>query len=341
MVLFLLPALPLAAEQPAGETSDVKVSFFGSSVCNGEGAEAKHGYAWQLDTLWQGRFLRGESDILFYRSNISINGNNTINLLDRYDRDLIPDSARFVVIGLGLGNEGLHNSPNRDSVYGQWRDNMQLLIHKMQEDGKIVVVTNNYPRGDYDSIDYEYICRMNLEMQRWNIPTVNFLGMLNNLKQHGRWRPDHVVPGDIWHPNTLGHTAMRQAFVPGFFEALASGKPVPTYRPSKGTKLNRDQCIELHFDQAERYSYLYYQNGKPHLEFSDGGEVVRLTGRISQLMVYRGFLTVPEMEQAIYSLGNRAPMLTSSLELYCPLDRGDLTNFAQSSAKIEISTICK
>ncbi len=213
------------------DITDNKITFFGSSVCFGQGASdenyIKHGYAWQL-----GQILTD-----YEYSNASVNGNNTTDLLARYKGHLLGDCGKYVVIGLGLGNEGLHEATDKQTVYDYWKTNMDSLIKIFQEEGKYVIATNNYPRGDYNATDYAYVKKMNLEMHGWNIPTVNLLGALDNCKGNGQWADGYQVSDDIYHPTEAGHTQFMYAFVPSLFDALAAGKTAPTRQTGDGITL--------------------------------------------------------------------------------------------------------
>lgn len=221
------------------DIADNKITFFGSSVCNGQGASevgnVKHGYAWQL-----GQLLTG-----YEYSNASINGNNTTNLLPRYKGHLLADCGRYVVIGLGLGNEGIHGAANPQAIYNQWKTNMQTLIDLFEAEGKYVIATNNYPRGDYNATDYDYVKKMNLEMHEWNIPTVNFLGALDNCQGNGQWADGYQNGDDIYHPNETGHTEFMHTFVPSLFDALAAGKSMPTRQNGEGLHLTPTETLEF------------------------------------------------------------------------------------------------
>ncbi|GLB49402.1 hypothetical protein Y10_17700 [Neptunitalea sp. Y10] len=201
------------------DIDDYKISFLGSSVMNGQGATNMEGYAYLYDQLLQERSTNGSSP--FYRSNISVNGNNTLNVLDRYEKDLIADCSSYVIFGLALGNEGIHE--NGQAAFDQYENNMQLLIQKAINDGKTPVVMNNYTREDYNAADYEYIKQMNIIMAQWNVPSINLLGAIDN--GTGNW--PLAYQDDLWHPNTAGHQEFFYAMVPSLFDALESGKATP------------------------------------------------------------------------------------------------------------------
>lgn len=360
------------------DIADNKITFFGSSVCNGQGASevgnVKHGYAWQL-----GQLLTD-----YEYSNASINGNNTTNLLARYKGHILADCGKYVVIGLGLGNEGLHEATDKQVVYNQWKRNMATLIDLFEQEGKYVIATNNYPRGDYNASDYAYVKQMNLEMHEWDIPTVNFLGALDNCQGNGQWADGYQVAGDIYHPTEAGHTQFMYAFVPSLFDALAQGKPMPNRQTGNGLYLTHTES--LHFSpknvvgsyavavrvkttakglfaqlrlngtatpiafpesatdgqwhtlllshyHAAGQTFIYL-DGKQIDNYADTqtiGEVVLggINMQVSDWMFYRSALNADEV-QAVEA----GKLLRSSLELYCPLNDGNLDNMAQSTNTI-------
>lgn len=201
-----------------------KISVMGSSVANGQGATNNHGYAYMYGELLDERFCNQESKFPWYTSGIAVNGNNTLNLLARYN-DLIHDCGTYVIFGLSLGNEGIHNAADQQAVYNQFRDNMQTLIKKAREDGKYPVMMNNYTRGDFDASDYEYVKQMNLLIHEWDLPSVNLLGAIDN--GSGVWANGYQNGDDIYHPTTDGHREFTYAMVPSLFDAIDAGKKQP------------------------------------------------------------------------------------------------------------------
>ena len=224
------------------------ITFFGSSVCNGQGAEevnhVKHGYAWLYAQLLDARHQMDTAAGVYTYRNTSVNGINTIRHMEMLPTHLPADSG-YAVIGLGLGNEGLHGAPDQQAVYDQWKANMQTIIRMAQETGKTVVVTNNYPRGDYNASDYRYVKRMNLEMHEWAVPTVNFLGALDNCEGNGQWANGYQNGDDIYHPGQAGYVEMMHAFVPSLFDALEAGKTKPSRQTGEGMTLDAGQRIVL------------------------------------------------------------------------------------------------
>ena len=362
------------------------ITFFGSSVCNGQGAEevehVKHGYAWLYAQLLDARHQADATAGVYTCSNTSVNGINTIRHMELLPTHLPADSG-FAVIGLGLGNEGLHGASDQQAVYDQWKTNMQTIIRMAQETGKQVVVSNNYPRGDYNATDYSFVKRMNLEMHEWDVPTVNFLGALDNCAGDGRWADGYQNGDDIYHPGQAGYVEMMHAFVPSLFDALVAGKPKPARQTGKGMKLKASQILVLtpedqvhSFTLAFRCKHIqslrlnmsltqgsapslptmpadnawhtlvithYYAAGKTYVyidgvvqSVTDGKMLLsQLTvgGRctVSDLHFWRSGMNADEI-----AAWHNNKMLCSSLELYCPLNGGSLTNLAQSMNNLKL-----
>lgn len=205
-----------------GETDPYRISVFGSSVANGQGAERRHGYAYQYGQLLQERSENGTSDYPFYTSGISIGGNTTTSLLNRYD-DLGRDYAKYVIFGLSMANEQLHDAIDKRVVFERFRDNMLKLIAMARADGKTPVVMNNYTNSDYVASDYNYIRQVNLLIHEWDVPSCNTLGAVDD--GAGHWASGYLADG--WHPNDKGHQEFMYSMVPSLFDALAQEKPQP------------------------------------------------------------------------------------------------------------------
>ena len=215
-----------------------RISVFGSSVANGQGATDYKGYRYLYGQQLIARHKEGRSETPFYTSNVSIGGNTTVNLLNRYD-DLIRDFGRYVIFGLSLGNEGIHNASNQQAVFNQWRDNMLKLISKVRADGKIPMVMNNYTRGDYNESDYSYVKQLNLLIHQWDVPSTNVLGAID--KGNGQWADGYV--SDTYHQNTAGHAEFMYAMVPSLFDAIKAGKAQPVRDRSKSMTLEAGKTI--------------------------------------------------------------------------------------------------
>ncbi len=217
-----------------------RISAFGSSVCNGEGAEGRRGYAYMLGTQLAQRRENGTSDTPFTVSGVSIGGNTTRHLLGRYD-EMLHDFGRYVLIGLSLGNEGIHGSSNQKAVYKQFTSNMRKIIDQCRADGRIPVVMNNYTRADFNADDYHYVQLANLDIHQWDVPSVNVLGAIDD--GQGRWADGYVA--DAYHQNTEGHKEFLYAIPPSLFDALHQGKPYPVRHTYHSLQLGKDSVLRF------------------------------------------------------------------------------------------------
>lgn len=242
----LLPSTPPAHAEvpgwpqptPPAALDDLKIVFFGSSVPFGQGATGKYGYASRYATLLARRNAAGQG-APWTTSNISVPGDNTVKVLARWDRDLLPQQGRYVVYALALGNEGIHGGGQ--PVFDQFVANMQVLIRQARAQGIVPVVTNSYTRNDYTAQDYAYIRRLNLLLQGWAVPTVNLLGAVDD--GTGHWAAGYW--DDALHPNDQGHAEMLHAWVPSLFDALRAGKPLPHRQPTAGVLLGRAGALRF------------------------------------------------------------------------------------------------
>lgn len=201
---------------------EYKISAFGSSVCNGQGATDFKGYAYLYGQQLERRHRQQLSEYPFHVSGISIGGNTTTSLLNRFD-DMTRDFSRYVIIGLSLGNEGVHEASNKTTIVKQFTTNLQKLISQIREQGKVPVVMNNYTRSDFTDDDYKAVKQANLQIHQWDVASVNTLGAIDD--GTGKWAAGYTA--DNGHPNTGGHREFMYAIPPSLFDALASGKALP------------------------------------------------------------------------------------------------------------------
>jgi lysophospholipase L1-like esterase len=216
--------------EPSCPTKDIsRIAIMGSSVPSGTGATNNQGYAQLYAQLLTARANSGVGQP-WNVSNISVPGNNTINVINRWDNDLLPLCSKYVIYALSLGNEGI--TTGGQATFDQFRDNLKLLINKARQQGIEPIITNCYSREDYTATEYNYIKQMNLLIHSWNVASINLLGALDN--GSGRWATGYK--SDDLHPNDAGHLEFKYAMVPSLFDALKTGKPQP-YRVD-GTSLN-------------------------------------------------------------------------------------------------------
>ena len=217
---------------------ELKIVFFGSSVPYGQGAANKYGYPSRYAHLLAQRAAAGQG-AAWTTANISIPGDNTLKVLARWEHDLPPQQARYVVYALALGNEGIHGGGQ--PKFDQFKANMQVLIAQARARGMVPVVTNSYTRNDYTPEDYAYIRQMNVLLHAWAVPTVNLLGAVDD--GHGHWAAGYF--DDALHPNDRGHAELARAWVPSLFDALRAGKPLPQHQATAGVRLASAAALTL------------------------------------------------------------------------------------------------
>jgi hypothetical protein len=219
-----------AAFEPYCTTKDAsRIAIMGSSVPSGTGATNNQGYAQLYAQLLTTRANNGVGQT-WNVSNISVPGNNTLSVINRWDKDLLPLCGRYVIYALSLGNEGI--TTGGQAIFDQFRDNMKLLINKARQQGIEPIITNCYSREDYTATEYNFIKQMNLLIHSWNVASINLLGALDN--GAGKWATGYKY--DDLHPNDAGHLEFEYAIVPSLFDALKAGKTQPYF--IDGTSLN-------------------------------------------------------------------------------------------------------
>ncbi len=341
--LNILSVLVLLIAASCSNPADRRICFFGSSVCRGVGADSLHGYAWQYAQM----LPKGWSTV-----NLSVDGNDTYDLFARFDRDLLTDDSRFVVLGLSLGNEGLHETG--EAAVLSYKENLQTLARKISELGRIPVVAGSYVRADFNPVDYEDLLNTNLEMMQWNLPTIAFLGALDD--GNGRWAQGFWNESDMWHPNTAGHRELCAAIPPTFFQALAQGKPLPQrqlsdaesnislvrFVPEKGLSsysfsfmTNDTVCTTVY--SAVRQKLWKYINTRCVVEMelppSEIPDTFTIAGNnLHELFFFRTPLSPREVSAIV-----EGKMLRSSLEIYAPLTGDNPSdNLAQTLNVVEL-----
>ena len=227
VIIAAVASLAIAQAQN-GAPKPRRIAVFGSSVANGTGDElAIEGYTGRLRELLAPRGW----EVL----NQSRGGDNTIRMAPRFApegapqpnvRYLLPVNPTYVLLGLSLGNEGIRNAATRaekDAIFDQFAKGMRAFVDRSRQNGIVPIVTSCYTRMDFTDVEYEYTRRMNLLLDSWDVPTVNFLGAIDD--GTGKWARGFWF--DSLHPNAAGHVEITQTFVPTLFEALERGKPMP------------------------------------------------------------------------------------------------------------------
>src|SRR4051812_45995484 len=212
-----------------------RIAVFGSSVANGTGDDAgREGYTGRLRELLAPRGW----EVL----NQSRGGDNTKTMAPRFSPDGAPDpnirylttvNPGYALLGLSLGNEGIQNGTTKaekDAIYAQFETGMRRFVARSREHHIVPVITLCYTRNDFTPVEYEYTRRMNLAINGWDVPSVNFLGAVDD--GTGKWATGFWH--DSLHPNAAGHDELARTFVPSLFDALEQGKPAPARSTSTG-----------------------------------------------------------------------------------------------------------
>jgi len=233
-----------------------KITVFGSSVASGAAADDHKGYWFSLKELLEPRGWEV--------SGCSRGGDRTSRILDRFD-DLLSHKPDYVFIGLSLANEGIRekNSDLQDAVYVQYKWGVKGIIALLRGQGIEPVVGLCYPHGQYTSVEIEYVRRMNLLINQWDVPSTNFLNALDDTT--GRWATGYE--SDPGHPNTEGHREMFYTIVPSLFDALEAGKPMPTKANNAGSMTLGTDKGTLVFeprDTMHSWATSFWIKGQPH-----------------------------------------------------------------------------
>ena len=184
----------------------MKLVIFGSSVAWGACAENDHGWAERL------------SGVLRHRGwevvNKSIGGDTTVNLLDRFERDLLSEHPDVAFIAVSMANEGVVEG--RERIARQFRANIDRLVELCRTNRIIPVVGSCYPNNAYDADHLALVRAFNTELSASPLASVDFLGCVDDGRGH--WSEGTWV--DDGHPNDLGHEEMFRAIPSSMFDHL-------------------------------------------------------------------------------------------------------------------------
>lgn len=238
----------------SGKTAQ-EVVILGSSVAFGVGAAVQsQAWAWRLDDLLENQspIVTG-SNISWQVENASVSGDNTARVISRFQNDVATahTDANVVVIGLSLANEGLVGASNPQAVFDSFKTGVTQIIDRCRAEGFYPIVSLAYPHNDYTAAEYGYLKKMNLLLNTWDIPSINFLGAIDD--GAGHWAAGNF--SDSGHPNSIGHGEMFSAVVPSLFDAIAAGKIArPQWENTKGyLRLQRDaaEAAPIRFTPAQ------------------------------------------------------------------------------------------
>lgn len=178
-----------------------RVTVIGSSVPAGVGASGNYGYMQRLATALA-------ADPYNYTfANVSIGGNRTTDVINRFYADVLPTDPDIVIIALSLGNEGLQGASDKDALCRSYIANMLKLANMATQIGCKVLLMGAYPRNDYSATDYKYLKQTSQILENSKVPYLNLLGAIDD--GNGHWRDG--MWADALHPNDTGHESMFRA----------------------------------------------------------------------------------------------------------------------------------
>ncbi len=268
VLLLLIVISPFVKAQETRENENKKIVVLGSSVAAGwvtsyqEKYDFKNGYAYRLE-----RYL---SDKGFDVINKSIPGNNTKDALERFDKDVLSEKPDYLIIGLSMSNEGLETE-DPDSVFQSYQSGINELISKCEANNIYPVLGLCYANDNFTPLQYEYLKRMNIEMNSYGYPCINFLGAFEDGDGH--------FPGsykfDPNHPDNRGHEEFFLCFIPDLFQAIDAGVPTPKL-------IKHDSYIKLG-ERRKNQNLLYFPSENMH-SFSFGfGFKTKSGGHLAQI----------------------------------------------------------
>ena len=204
---------------------DHSVVVMGSSVAQGFGSSSS-----LTSTMMNGSDVTGYAGLLqsllmpggWSINNISIGGQKTQDGLNRFASDLAPlaPSTKYAWLGYCLANEFLQGSADPAGTVATYNANLSSLISQCSSAGFYPVISLNYPRAAYSAGEYEYLKGMNLVMNSWNVPSSNFLGVLDD--GNGHWAAGYYY--NDTHPNDAGYLELFYSIVPSLFDAINAGQ---------------------------------------------------------------------------------------------------------------------
>ncbi|MBN8458342.1 MAG: autotransporter-associated beta strand repeat-containing protein [Verrucomicrobia bacterium] len=288
-----------------------EILVLGSSVAAGTGANpTSQAWAYRLDDLMENHApIAPGSSVTWQVNNASVGGDTTSKVLARFQADVVTahPGSDIVIIALSMANEGLVGASDPEAVFNGFKNGLTQIIGLCRTNGYYPVISLVYPNDNYSANEYAYVKRMNLLLNTWNIPSINFLGAIDD--GYGHWAPGHV--SDAYHPNASGHGELYYAVAPSMFDAITAGKTTsPNLQTTNG-------YLRLQRDEAES-SPLRFTPGHPMHSFTLAFRVRSAeTGTIAAVGAGTNRVTMEIRDTAFVYVG------PSGAELSVPMDAND------------------
>lgn len=209
--LSLKAALPLALKNGAHSK---RITIIGSSSAAGFGATNGNGFAQRMATALTARG--------WTVANVSIGGDSTQSVINRFYSDVPPTSPDIVLIALTLGNENIQGSASGATIAQGFVDRMEKIASMCRQLGYLVMATTSLPRMDFDATSYQYVRQVNQILENSDIPLLGGSGAVDNWA--GQYRAG--MWSDSVHCNDIGHEAMFRAVPLSFFDRVQTYVPV-------------------------------------------------------------------------------------------------------------------
>lgn len=255
--LGALVAVSFAALGAASGETTKEIVVLGSSVASSTGAATQsEGWAYRMKALLENPppVVPG-SEVAWQVHNASIGGDTTTRVLNRFQNDVVNayPGTDIVIISLSLANEGLVGSSNPQPVFDSFKNGLAQIVSRCRQEGFYPVVTLCYSQNDYNAAQFSFVRRMNVLLNTWDVPSINFLGAIDN--GNGHWAPGYFV--DAGHPNSAGHLEMYASVVPSLFDAIVAGKTAtPEWDGTTGyLKVQRDAGANAPLSYTPSHAY--------------------------------------------------------------------------------------
>ncbi|WP_028609721.1 LamG-like jellyroll fold domain-containing protein [Paenibacillus harenae] len=183
-----------------------EILLWGSSTMDSQGAST--------DNLgWKGLLngYYGPSGLTF-RSR-GVGGNTSAQALARFNFDIAPSKAQFVVIGVTIGNEDFHNAADdgaRQVKYRTIKENILKMANKVRDHGKVPIVVTQFPTQRYDAIHLQYAKALNNELEAVGLYVFDFMNCVLNTDS-ATGQPITAAVFDISHINDVGQKAFAKS----------------------------------------------------------------------------------------------------------------------------------
>jgi lysophospholipase L1-like esterase len=240
MIFFLFQVLLLLLHPSVGVTAGGVIAILGSSVargfrcsgnCSDVPASASNG---GIGGCYNAKLKNYQAIHAIHKCkvlNSAINGDDTSRALVRLpglldwivaesEADVGGSSAdKYLIVGLSLANQGYNGVT--------YRSGLEQIITQCRSANVVPIIGLCYANGyTADPSRYTLTKQINLEIQQWQVPSINFLGSVDD--GLGGWATGYYADGG--HPNDAGQHEMYLSIVPSLVDALSLGKVLPSPR---------------------------------------------------------------------------------------------------------------